>query len=131
MKLLGIACSYTVRLCILSLLLALVLFTLVLRSAHAAPHAQSPEECSVLADVALVAATHAKHGIGEERTLAMLPDMYGGLDARGLEIAHSVVAAARSFFESTKGKPSEFASALADTCMQRRGNLDAILGVRL
>ncbi|OGT57536.1 MAG: hypothetical protein A3E01_08340 [Gammaproteobacteria bacterium RIFCSPHIGHO2_12_FULL_63_22] len=100
----------------------------------AAPKAQSAEECVVFADMALVASTHARHGISKAQTMAMVPDIYGALlQSRGddgQKLAVQIVGLAyRQAETDRKTSPSDFASVLAAMCVQLRGDMDPLFGI--
>lgn len=102
-------------------------------TATPAPRAKSPQECVVLADMALVAAANARHGIDQVATLDAMPDIYGPfIELRreeGLRLVRLVVRAAyRAMEHRASMTPADFGSALGTGCMQRQGDLQPILG---
>lgn len=100
-------------------------------SAHAGPRARSVEECVAYADLALVAATLAKHDIGREKAETMLPDMYQLLDADAREIARGILDAAYRTGAPARSEPRNFASSLGDSCIRNQGRMESFLGVEL
>lgn len=110
--------------------LALALVTLPL---WAAPKAESPHECNILADFWLVMSALAKHGIAHDRAVRIaIPDIYSVKDnERAVELFALVGRAAYAYIEQKQGQPQDFSKRLHMTCMATGGNLDGVLGVRL
>lgn len=108
-----------------ALLFATLIFLLAPPVARPAPKAASPQECAVIADMALVARAAAKHGV-ERRTLeAMLHDIYTVQTEDG-EIVMGLLASAA--YRAVDIEPSTFAQMLGRGCMQSGGDLDFMLG---
>ncbi len=101
---------------------------LVTVSAHAEPRAASPEECYAYADLALVAATLAKHGVARDKTEMMLPDMYEVHSEDGQEMARRIVEAA---YRELGQQPKNFAAKVANVCLLNGGSIEPALGVKL
>jgi hypothetical protein len=99
--------------------------------AHAGPRAKSVEECVAYADLALVAATLAKHDIGRDKAETMLPDMYELVDADAREIARGILDAAYRSGAPARSEPRSFAASLGDSCIRNQGRMDSFLGVSL
>lgn len=95
-----------------------------------APTAQSQQECVSYADLALVAAAMAKQSVSREQVAAALPDMYKLGTDESREIARLILDAA---YRAAAGgaAPGDFAHVLLGACLRGRGNMDAILGVKL
>lgn len=95
---------------------------------YAAPKAKNYNECATYADLAIVAASAAKHGISRSRLEAALPDIYG----KGNEDTREVT---RLILDRAYGKPppnpAQWASELLAMCTERRGDMDGFLGVML
>jgi len=108
-------------------LVAALLF--VALPAYAGPRAKSVAECMVLADLALVASTLAKHGIGRDKTDTMLPDMYDLTRPEARELARQIVDVA--YRPNPDAEPKGFAVTVGNVCVRSGGRVDAILGVRL
>lgn len=94
----------------------------------AAPKAKSHEECATYADVAIVAAASAKHGISRQRLEAAIPDIYGKGNDDTREIVRLILDRA---YAAPPQSPSEWASVLLRMCTERRGDMDGFLGVHL
>lgn len=108
-----------------AILFAAVLFVLAPPVALSAPKAQSPQECAMLADLALVARAAAKHQVERATLEAMLPDIYSIGTQDGLTLAALIVSAA---YAAVDVEPSTFAKSLGGICMRSGGDMDAILG---
>ena len=96
--------------------------------AMAEPRARSVEECAIYADLALVAATLAKHGIPRDTAARMLPDMYEISTGEARELAQRIL---ESAYLPRGVAPKDFSRELVGSCVARGGALDAVLGVRL
>jgi Skp family chaperone for outer membrane proteins len=97
-------------------------------SASAEPRIQSAEECIGFADLALVAATLAKHEVAREKTDTMLPDMYELEADRAKEVARRIVDVA---YVAKGSEPKAFAASFAQACLRSGGRLDRVLGTSL
>lgn len=102
-----------------------VLFVLAPPVALPAPKAGSPQECAVLADLALVARAAAKHQVERAKLEAMLPDIYSMRTEDGRTITALIVSAA---YRAVDIEPVMFAKLLGGGCMRSGGDMDAILG---
>jgi hypothetical protein len=97
-------------------------------AAAAEPRIRSADECIGWADLALVAATLAKHGIAKEKASTMLPDMYA------LETADARLLAGRildSAYVARSAVPKAYAAGFAEACLKNGGRFDGFLGVSL
>lgn len=108
-----------------AILFAAVLYLLAPPVALPAPKATSPQECAVLADMALVARAAAKHGVERAKLEAMLPDIYT-VGTKDGEIIMGLLAAAA--YRAVDIEPAVFAKLLGGGCMRSGGDMDAILG---
>jgi hypothetical protein len=95
-------------------------------SVYAEPRAKSAEECVLYADLALVASTLAKHGIQQEKTAAMIPDMYQLDTENSREIARQILTAA--YQPHQQSQPKYFAATVGTSCLRSGGSM-GILGV--
>lgn len=93
-----------------------------------APKAKSSTECATYADVAIVAASAAKHGISRSRLEAALPDIYGKGNDDSREITRLILDRA---YGAPPANPGQWASELMRQCAERRGDMDGFLGVML
>lgn len=109
-----------------AILFAAVLHLVAPPVALSAPRATSPQECAVLADMALVARAAAKHQVERAKLEAMLPDVYAVGTNDGETLAALIVSAA---YAAVDVEPTTFAKALGGACMRSGGDMDAILGV--
>jgi hypothetical protein len=97
-------------------------------SAAAEPRIASADECIAYADLALVAATLAKHGIDKGKAGTMLPDMYA------LESSDAKVLARRildSAYVLDGKEPKAYAAGFAEACLKSGGRIEGFLGVSL
>lgn len=95
-------------------------------SSHAAPRAQSAEECGIAADMALVAQSLAREEIQPAKASAIMARIYDVAESeRGQELMRSILGTAYARNVS-QGKP--FAEELFTACMSSGGNMDTILG---
>ena len=106
-------------------------------SAHAAQRAESALECSVAADIAVVAHSLAREQIQRPKADAIMVRIYGVSESdRGRELLRDITDAAYGVQEeagaSAGGTASsqKFAEELYTTCMKRGGDMDTILGRR-
>lgn len=97
-------------------------------AAFSAPKAKTHEECATYADVAIVAASAAKHGIARARLEAALPDIYGKGNDDTREITRLILDRA---YDLPPANPGAWAGELLRMCTERRGNMDGFLGVHL
>ena len=111
------------------LLAALVLFVVAPPVALPAPRAQTEGECRFLWDAALVARALALERVDGERAQRIIDRVYStGADARMRVLITAVVAAAQI---SRSPDAAGFARELAEACLLKGGNMDAILGTSL
>lgn len=94
----------------------------------AAPVAKTQGECVAYADLALVVATLAKHGVAQRSISAMLPDIYNLGNADAQTLARLIRESARTYIDERRGTPREFAQLLGETCLGSGGRMDAVLG---
>ena len=98
-------------------------------AASAAPRAESALECSIAADMAVVAHSLAREEVQQPKAGAIMARIYdvGGSD-RGKTLMQDILAAA---YSHRGGSSQKFAEELFATCMKRGGNMDPVLGQRL
>lgn len=96
--------------------------------AYAAPKARSSEECMAYADLALVAATLAKHGMDGMQTKAMLADIYTIQGDHSKEMARLIVESSKHYISLKSGTPRDYARMFAEVCVTQQGNVDGLLG---
>lgn len=107
--------------------LALLLAILSIRDAHAAPRAQTQDECMVFADMALVARALAIERVDKTTTVKAVARIYDLPDLRLVQIAAAVI----ELGYRDKREAKDMAAALGRTCLTTGGNMDSILGVSL
>ena len=114
----------------LGILAGLLLFS---SRTHAAPRVNSAEECSLVADMVLVAASLRKNAVEEAKGIAVMADTYAsvltGPDAKRWQ---EIAVGARRLAKRPEARgvsPSDLASATVQACHQSRGNLDSVFGV--
>jgi hypothetical protein len=95
---------------------------------YAAPRAKNHNECVTYADLAIVAASAAKHGIARSRLEAALPDIYGKGNEDSREISRLILDRA---YSAPPANPGQWASELLAMCTERRGDMDGFLGIKL
>lgn len=121
------AAQFYVRLLLLILFLAGVMLAGIVFAQ--VPRAQSPSECAVFADLALVAGAAAKQGLAPKAVMAMALDMYVFKDAERFKaMAEAVIRGAYGFIARKGGEPKDFANALGQTCMSTGGDMTPFLG---
>jgi hypothetical protein len=108
--------------------LSLVMLTLPLWAppAKAAPRAQSAEECTLIADMAVVARALAEEKVDQALAEPIMLRIYD-LKPRGLEMLRAVIVASFAQNESAEA----WSAKVHLTCMVRGGYLDSILGTPL
>lgn len=106
-------------------------------SAQAAPRAESPMECGVAADMAVVAHSLAREKIQRPKADAIMVRIYDVSESdRGKEFLRDITDAAYGADQqanaSAGGTASsqQFAEKLYAACMKTGGDMDAILGQR-
>jgi len=118
-------------------LAALVASGVLAGAAHAAPRAESPMECGVAADMAVVAHSLAREQIQRPKADAIMVRIYDVSESdRGKEFLRDITDAAYGADQqanaSAGGTASsqQFAERLYAACMKSGGDMDAILGRR-
>lgn len=112
---------------LLTVLLGAAIELAVSAVSHAAPKAQGQAECMALWDVSLVARALAMTGHDVSATRAVMVLVYSWGDDRRLEaIVSAIVTAAQTDQSKTAG---DFAKRVARACLERSGDMDAVLGV--
>ncbi len=109
-------------------ILAALLMFLAL-SVQAAPQASGPQECAAFGDMSLVASAFSRQKVDKTLTFAAMREIYSGgmSDERVVKIMSLIVDAA--YLDAARELlPSNFAGIVLGTCMNHRGNMDAILG---
>lgn len=97
--------------------------------AAAAPRAQTPLECGIAADMAVVARSLAAEAIERPKAdtiMARIYDVSGS--QRGQELMKEIVDAA---YAAQPDSPHKFAEALYATCVKSGGDMDPVLGRKL
>ena len=99
-------------------------------SSFAAPRAQSAEECSIAADMALVAQALAREQIEPAKAGAIMTRIYDLSESdRGRELMRSILEAAYTRNAAAGGSAApKLADELLAACMASGGNMDAVLG---
>jgi hypothetical protein len=99
--------------------------------ALAAPRAQTPTECGIAADMAVVAHSLAREQIVRTKADTIMARIYDVAESdRGKELMKDILDAAYV----TKGVSSsgqQFAQELFATCMKSGGDMDPVLGKKL
>ena len=95
--------------------------------AFAAPRAENEQECTVAADMAVVARALAEEKLEAPKAELIMRRIYNLSPSRGEELLQTIIEAAYRKVEPA----GEFASKLYAACMVTGGNMDAILGVKL
>ena len=114
-----------------------ILFAILLgaavSSAWAAPKAESATECSIAADMAVVARSLAQEEIRRPQANAIMARIYDVSDSdRGKELMRDILDAAyRQDGAAGGGSSQTFAEDLFTACMKDDGNMDTVLGSRL
>ncbi|MBV8032036.1 MAG: hypothetical protein JO035_11055 [Betaproteobacteria bacterium] len=99
--------------------------SLAIAPAWGAEQAQSPEECSVAADMAIVARSLAQEDIRPEKAQTIMARIYDVAESdRGQRLMQDILDAA--YKSRTPG--SVFAQELFSTCMKTSGDMDPMLG---
>ncbi len=96
----------------------------------AAEQAQSPEECGIAADMAIVARSLAHEAIQRPKADTIMQRIYDVKESeRGQALMNDILEAA---YKDDPSRPSQtFAEELFKTCMTTGGNMDPVLGKRL
>ena len=96
-------------------------------AAFAAPRAENEQECTVAADMAVVARALAEEKLAAAKAKLIMRRIYEVSPQRGEELLQTILEAAYRERESA----SAFASKLFTACMVSGGNMDGVLGVKL
>jgi lipopolysaccharide export LptBFGC system permease protein LptF len=99
--------------------------------ALAAPRAESALECSVAADMAIVARSLADEQVQQPKAGAIMSRIYDvGESERGKQLMQEILAAA--YDDKTQAAPGhKFAEDLFAACIKTGGDMDQILGRRV
>jgi len=111
----------------LGISIALVLLLAWGSVASAAPRAENEQECTVAADMAVVARALAEEKLEVPKAELIMRRIYTISPLRGEELLQTILEAAYRKVEPA----GEFASKLFAACMVTGGDMDAILGVKL
>jgi hypothetical protein len=110
-------------------LLAVLVGTLAVGSAVAAPKAESAVECGIAADMAVVARSLAEEKVQRPQAGAIMARIYDVSQSdRGRELMKEILEAAYGKQAITS---QSFAEELFTACIKDGGNMDTILGKRL
>ena len=97
--------------------------------AWAAPRAESPMECTLAADMAIVARSLAEEQVQQPKADAIMARIYDVRESqRGQMLMRDILAAA---YQEGARPGQQFAEELLATCLRASGNMDTILGKRL
>jgi hypothetical protein len=103
-----------------------IVVAVVASYAYAAPKAQSPQECGVAADMAIVARSLAAEGIDRRKADTIMSHIYDVTDSeRAQQLMNAILATA---YRMTDTSPPNFATELLGHCMRSGGNMDAMIG---
>jgi hypothetical protein len=112
----------------LGIAIALLLLLAWGSAVFAAPRAENEQECTIAADMAVVARALAEERLEPPRAELIMRRIYDvAPSARGQELLQTIIEAAYREREAA----GEFASKLFVACMATGGNMDEILGVKL
>ena len=108
-------------------LAAVVALALLLAStALGAPRAESPQECTVAADMAVVARSLAEEQIQRPKAGAIMSRIYDtGASERGKELMQQILDAA---YIKKDSSTRNFAEELFVACLRNEGDMDSVLG---
>ena len=108
-------------------LAAVVALALLLAStALGAPRAESPQECTVAADMAVVARSLAEEQIQRPKAGAIMSRIYDTeVSERGKELMQQILDAA---YIKKDSSPRNFAEELFVACLRNEGDMDSVLG---
>ena len=112
---------------------AAVVALLCTTSALAAPRAETPLECGIAADMAIVAHSLAREQVQRAKADAIMSRIYDVKESeRGQAIMKEILDAAYVPTAAAGGTTSKtFAEDLYSACMKSGGNMDAVLGRKL
>jgi hypothetical protein len=96
-------------------------------AAFAAPRAENEQECTVAADMAVVARALAEEKLEVPKAELIMRRIYNVSPQRGEELLQTILEAAYREREPA----GAFASKLFTACMVSGGNMDGVLGVKL
>src|SRR3954464_8130439 len=114
---------------VLGLAILFAAFMLYLSVATAAPRAETPVECGMAADMAVVARSLAQEQIQRPKADAIMLKIYDVSQSdRGKQLMQEITDAA---YSKPDGTSQNFAQELFAACMKTGGNMDTILGRRL
>jgi len=103
--------------------------------AQAAPRAESPVECGIAADMAVVAHSLAREDVLRPKANLIMARIYDVAESkRGREMMKEILDAAYAQSTAAAGGSAsgqKFAEELFATCMKTNGDLDSVLGKRL
>jgi hypothetical protein len=111
----------------LGISMALVLLLAWGSVAFAAPRAENEQECTVAADMAVVARALAEEKLEAPKAELIMRRIYNISALRGEELLQTILEAAYREREPA----GAFASKLFTVCMVTGGNMDGVLGVKL
>jgi hypothetical protein len=98
-------------------------------TAGAAPRAQTATECSIAADMAVVAHSLAREQIVRTKADTIMARIYDvSQSERGKELMKDILDAA---YVAKVGTSQQFAEELFATCMKSGGDMDPVLGKKL
>jgi hypothetical protein len=108
-------------------LAAVVALALLLAStALGAPRAESPQECTVAADMAVVARSLAEEQVQRPKAGAIMSRIYDtGVSERGKELMQQILDAA---YIKKDSSTRNFAEELLVACLRNEGDMDSVLG---
>jgi lipopolysaccharide export LptBFGC system permease protein LptF len=100
--------------------------------ALAAPRAESALECSVAADMAIVARSLAEEEVQQPKAGAIMSRIYDvGKSERGQQLMQEILAAAYDDNKTQAAPGYKFAEDLFAACIKTGGDMDQILGRRV
>jgi hypothetical protein len=111
----------------LGISIALLLLLAWGSAAFAAPRAENEQECTVAADMAVVARALAEEKLEAPKAKLIMRRIYDVSPQRGEELLQTILEAAYREREPA----GEFATKLFTACMVSGGNMDTVLGVKL
>ncbi|HEX4927950.1 MAG TPA: hypothetical protein VFV74_08135 [Burkholderiales bacterium] len=108
-------------------------FALAAAPVGAAPQAQGPLECSIAADMAVVAKSLAAEKIARPKADTIMERIYRVSGSpRGKEMMKEILDAAYALNSAAAGGTAQhFAESLFASCLQSGGDMDGVLGERL
>lgn len=95
-------------------------------TALGAPRAESPQECTVAADMAVVARSLAEEQVQRSKAGAIMSRIYDtGASERGKELMQQILDAA---YIKKDSSTRNFAEELLVACLRNEGDMDSVLG---